>query len=596
MKNTTRKNELLNAIERFKRYKSLGKIHTLYNNSILPNNYKNVIDQKDKMSKSTNKKGKINKTKEGEREKESSYILGNPDYTYFLTETNKEIELNNNENKYNIIFSNSTTKNNDKINNKFIIKNANNTFRKVNYLPKQKPKKLFGNIGLTNKKIDPLQFMNNTNIVGCQEYSSSNYINSTVNTEPPQSNIQIHQYFDKDKSINNLTDFNTSDLNFTLSKTNSNSIIKIKNKNSLKKVKSINSSENNIALGNGRKNTNSLTRIIPLSNNNNKKGKNNLRKFYTRKLLREEHYYIDENGKEKIFEVTHSLIKNNDDAYSKNLNLDNISIKNNTSILKKTKKIYVNKLNNKPKTFKHKIPLVEKKHNHPTFPENNDNQKNINIHNNSKNLPRNTSQIQQKNPKLYVKFSHNDNVNHNCLYEYEELSSKKNKYGNNDPGSVDGRLTNIKYNELIKNNSFINNQKYITMNHFINNKNNLTKTIGDKNIKNTSNKIYKNRSGASSQNCSNHSYYEIKSITKQKTNKIDNNENELQNITAKNKTNLDNNQYNNTTFNGITKIDIRDINHCGINNSKNISNFSSNYRLYLRETPNISYESNKNYY
>ena len=54
---------------------------------------------------------------------------------------------------------------------------------------------------------------------------------------------------------------------------------------------------------------------------NNIKYKNNLKPgYFIRKVVREEHYYVDENGKEKILQVKQEFINNEDKKKMKTKN------------------------------------------------------------------------------------------------------------------------------------------------------------------------------------------------------------------------------------------------------------------------------------
>ena len=626
MKNSTRKNGLLNAIEKFKRYKSLGKINTSHNKVNLSNNCSNNLILGYKNSKNAKKISKINKNEDEENRKTLSNTLSNVNYTYILTEENKENRLKNNENKYFATSSNNTIRNNvDEINNSFVHYNTKKKFETINSKNNEKPKRLLEDIGLINKKFDPIKISLNSHITDCNEFSNKNYICSTVNTDSSQSNNKKYQYFNKGNSINNLNNFNSLNINSTRVKINNNTA---KNENLHKKIRTINSSENKISLENKGKNTYSLTSIFSSNSNNQKKIKNNPRKFYIRKLLREEHYYIDEDGREKVFEVKHSLLNNNKNEHIKNQNAKNTPIKDDHNRPKKTKKIYVNIVNNKQNSIKNTIPLSGKKiYTYSLLPEKNDNEIDINIHNPTKNLARNNSQIQEKTSNLSNKYTYNTNFNSNIANKYNGIYYNNDNFNNNDSRSTDDKIENLKYSKLVKKNSFVNNQRYLPLNSYKNNSNHHSRIGLENNKLKDVNNI--SRKGTNSLNYSNHSYYEIKSTAKQKSNRVYKNESELQDIFANNKADLNKNRYlitiqspirhldsntsmdriidnknentnklfNNKSVKGIKNLDFSDINFGRNINNENRRNTYSNYKISVyKGKSNIYAKLNKNYY
>ena len=623
MKSIARKNGLLNAIKKFKRYKSLGKLNTLdeiNNNNNLSNKNKNAFHIKDKTPKNIKKNYKINKIEE-ENETESPNILNNKidsNDAFFISKQNKKNKLNNNKNKFSSISYNIKEKINGKTYNNFLNNNANKTFEKFNCIDKKTPKN-----NLENN--DPVKISLNSHIPEIKKYSNKNsYI---INTETSQSNNKVYEDFNKEKSIENVSNFNSMNKNSAIKKKINNSIITNKNVNSHRKTKNMNSSANNILLDDRTKTANSLINIFYI-NKNKKKEKNNPRKFYIRKLLREEHYYIDENGEENVFGVTQSLINSN-----KNHNLKITSVKDDPNTSKKTKEIYINTLNNKYSNLKNTIPLsAKKKYNITTSADKNDNKNNINIHNNTQYFIRNVSQNKGKNLIELNKNNFNANnsdakINNKIIYQNNKTTHNKNNNNNCSSIPMSERTQNLKCNTLIKKNHLIINQRYVPMNTYTSNINNDTKiAMSNKKVKNniTINKLKKATN--SYDYISNHSYHEINSTSKQKTNSVDKNENESLDIFASNKINLYKNKFliknqsnmhhfeintssdkmisnkienktkllNYKTVKRIGNLNFNNFNNLGIENSGN--NIYSNYEVYEKRICNISPEANKKYY
>ena len=627
MKNKTRKNGLINAIEKYKRYKSLSKLDLLNNNMNLSNNFKNSFNIKDITSKN-NKKYKINNVEE-ENENEISKILNNKESTNntnFSTVPNKENEFKNNTNIFSPIPFNDTEMNKNKIKYSFTSNNANKTLEKFNFFNKKESKKILKNINLISNNLDPVKISLNSNLTECKKQSTKNYLNRIVNTDSTQPNIKKNQDFNKEKSIS-LTDFNKMDINSTIKKIN---IYKTNNTNRTQKnphqKTNINSSERKILLDNKIKNTYSLTNIFSTNNNNQTKAKNNTRKFYIRKLLREEHYYIDENGKEKVFEVTQSLINNND-KINKNPDIKNTPIKNYSNNSKNTQTIFVNRLNNKQSIFKNSIFLTDKKkYNDSTLTEKKDNQNNINIHNNTIYLIRNISQIQPKDSNVSTKniSNANNNVHNNVAYQKKNNVYYKDNYKNNTSILDNDKIESLKFNGLIKKKSFLNNHRYMPSN-YINNRRYTTRTdVRNKEIKDNNN-LNKNRKTSNSNDYFNHSYYEVRSTSKQNTDRVNKSENESKDIFADSKLSLNKNQFlfqrqspirhlennrnterisnknenkkyliNNKNIKGIGNLDFSPR---GIENKGNTKNIYTNYKIYIsRGISNNSSEFNKNDY
>ena len=592
MKNTERKIGLLNAFEKFKRYKSIGKINMLCNKNInLFNNNTITINARDLTTINSKKNFKKNKIENKENGKEASNTLNNINYNYFITEPNKENEIKNDESKFYTISTNSTTRNNNKIIKSFTNNNKKKNFLTIKNNKKEKQKKL-----LENKKLAPIKISINDPITECKEYSVKNYINSTINTDSLHSYKLLYKDFNNEKPINNLTDFNTININSTKNNMNNFTIIKNKNENYNKKARTIKTSPKNILSGNKGKNVYPLIYIFSENNKNQINTKINPKKFHIRKLLREEHYYIDENGKEKVFQIKHSLINNNGQYY-KNLNLKNNPLKNESNNPKNSNKILVNTINNKQNIIKNKLPISEQNiYNSPILYEKIDIQNNKNLHNTAKYLIKNSCQTQPQKSNISDPNSYN-NINNNNIYKYKEISTNKDDYSIDNSKSLDNKIVNLKYTTSEKKNALKGNQRYAHIYNYIDNQNNITKNSMGKKIIKDGNDINKNSKVNDSRNYSNHSYYEIKSIKKKKIAKVDKNGNELKEIFINNKVNLYSNQFNNETVNQIVNLDVSEINYGGINNNENTKSNSPNCRIFkYKVMRTISPEYNNNHY
>ena len=87
---------------------------------------------------------------------------------------------------------------------------------------------------------------------------------------------------------------------------------------------------------------NDINEKIDNKKENKKKIENNKPLLFVRRLLREEHYYIDENGEEKLYEIKQKYLKNDKNKYKLNRK---INISNLNKIKEKVKKNLYIKLN-----------------------------------------------------------------------------------------------------------------------------------------------------------------------------------------------------------------------------------------------------------
>ena len=299
MKNEDRRNSLKNAITIYNRFKSFGKLKkmNLYSTPLSPlvpkinlsitNNYENDdnkmskenLDKKDK-----NLDIKINKDSKGDN-------------------TDEKNDKNNDENKI-IIKINDTNNNKEDIKNESIEENNEHEFSFTLELKKNLENKenenVEENLSKNNISKDNELFVVNNEIIE----------QSILDNKGDKQNKENYK-----KENNNIRKLNKS--------------MDIKRKNNIK-------SKNNNYFLDRNNNINKSTEV------QKKRIKYKNHSHFIRKVIREEHYYIDENGKEKLLEVKQRLINegnNKEKFYKSPYNKKNLKIK----ILKSKNKIEENK-------------------------------------------------------------------------------------------------------------------------------------------------------------------------------------------------------------------------------------------------------------
>ena len=299
MKNEDRRNSLKNAITIYNRFKSFGKLKkmNLYSTPLSPlvpkinlsitNNYENDdnkmskenLDKKDK-----NLDIKINKDSKGDN-------------------TDEKNDKNNDENKI-IIKINDTNNNKEDIKNESIEENNEHEFSFTLELKKNLENKenenVEENLSKNNISKDNELFVVNNEIIE----------QSILDNKGDKQNKENYK-----KENNNIRKLNKS--------------MDIKRKNNIK-------SKNNNYFLDRNNNINKSTEV------QKKRIKYKNPSHFIRKVIREEHYYIDENGKEKLLEVKQRLINegnNKEKFYKSPYNKKNLKIK----ILKSKNKIEENK-------------------------------------------------------------------------------------------------------------------------------------------------------------------------------------------------------------------------------------------------------------
>ena len=331
IKSEERKNSLKNAISKYNRIKSFenyksinlstNSLKTKKNKELNTNNNNQQNINNDNNNININQKNNINSFKDKinnkeEKEKEN--------------ESNIE-EEDNNENEFSFNLQLKKNRENEDKN------NIEDKFSDYNNDDINEP------INIINQKIIDIKIYNDNkkeNIIKEKEKEKEEY-----NKE-----FKIKKEIE-DKKIDNNKKLNKS----------VNNIFKSKNRNVKNNINNL----KKCYITNSNKNLINKTAYKIKSQNREKKIKNNLKnkkenlsksKFFVRKILREEHYYIDENGNEKLLEVKQKFINNeynrkkknndnnnNNNSNSNNNNNDNI---NNSNININNNNINININNN----------------------------------------------------------------------------------------------------------------------------------------------------------------------------------------------------------------------------------------------------------
>ena len=510
IKNPERKNSLKNAMEKYNRFRSLGKLekkkNKIFGNSPkspklgdgkeINNGIKETkpieeqieidVNVKEFDNEQKKEENKISNIEEDENENEFSF---NSELKKFEKKNNLEniAKETNNIDLNKEINSNDNENINEQIGEK-IIDNINTKIddnNKINDNHEDEDDIINYNISNNikdNIKDDNINSNNNIDI---------NIINNNLNNNiiDNKSEIIINQNeFEKEEkeeiknsTVEEILDNENIEQNILLKKLNKkespkkfiqeisspedNNIDKkqdeiILNKNENNSGNNIINNSINININNESLNKNKIdpqSKFIPI---NNIKYKTNLKPgFFIRKVVREEHYYVDENGKAKILQVKQEYINNEDKKImkmkypykKKYINLGAYLNMNNTSLnstLNKEKENDEIKIQNKMNTDINNIFL-----NNESFDEKN---------NYEKIFKNNPKPIMTKNREIFTKFNLNDNIynnniennrNQNIFYDQyktsENNSNYKNKIDTNNTLKENKNIFNLNENKII---------------------------------------------------------------------------------------------------------------------------------------------------
>ena len=535
IKNPERKNSLKNAMEKYNRFRSLGKLEKK-KNKIFGNSHKSP-----KLGDGKEIKNGIKETKPIEEQIEIDVNVKEFDNEQ-KKEENKISNIEEDENENEFSFNSELKKFEKKNNLENIAKETNNIDlnKEINTndnenINEQIGEKIIDNI---NTKIDDNNKINdnhededdiiNYNIsnnikdnIKDDNINSNNNIdiniidNNLNNIIDNKSEIIINQNeFEKEEkeeiknsTVEEILDNENIEQNILLKKLNKkespkkfiqeisspedNNIDKkqdeiILNKNENNSGNNIINNSINININNESLNKNKIdpqSKFIPI---NNIKYKTNLKPgFFIRKVVREEHYYVDENGKAKILQVKQEYINNEDKKImkmkypykKKYINLGAYLNMNNTSLnstLNKEKENDEIKIQNKMNTDINNIFL-----NNESFDEKN---------NYEKIFKNNPKPIMTKNREIFTKFNLNDNIYNNNIENnrnqnifYDQYKASENNSNSNYKYKIDTNKT-VKENKNIFN---LNENKIIDkrVNRKITAPNILTSNINKINIK-----------------------------------------------------------------------------------------------------------------
>ena len=515
-KNSNRKNNLMQLLEKYKRFKSyshrislsdpLNKSYTFgfnqdkYRMKSTEKVYdmKNIIEEDENESENETTKMKINSKKIAKVKDNKYNILENKEKEIIkkpkeviLAEKLKEIKSN---------FQNDFDDEKDKNININDLSNENIDKDKLPNINHNNDIEISHSANETNS--------NNNNNETNMEEGKNNYKSNNTNNDKE---IDINKiYFD----CNNTNNENEKEKHYK--KYNENKDVK----NEIAKDQKENNNPNSYIINRINKIKNKIDNNIFKIINCTKAKKNNNQEILVRKILREERYIIDENGKEQVLEVNQSLLDNNNNfkfvvknrRNKNNLNSINCITNNYTTnldekILKKEKNLGKN----------HQILVSEK------------------------NLD--TIETQNKNPKIKIEYSFKNStriVNDKVKRKYTCTSPIISIYKNSQSKTTQNSHEKDKEKEVFKNINFSKiNQPIIIKRIDKITKNNLTKNnkIYDKNIDNNNSKhvfYYQNQISPSlSPNyrkyynskielrkkldkSNNHSYHEITSLNRRK--------------------------------------------------------------------------------
>ena len=315
MKNPERKNSLKNAMARYNRFKSLGKLEKKKNlNFNSSQNLASKGSQANKESKVEYEKeinGEYIKKLDIEKEKKNENIISNIEEDENENEFSFNSELKKNEKKNNLEnISSNNILNNNILSNENINEN-NNEEKKEKYI-NEKEKEEEKEKEKNNYIIDKEKEINESQNYKIENEQEKDFDKDIIDNKKEENIFGIDKNIIKDESNKK---FNKMELN-TLrdSEKDKNQEESTQNKNDNSNNNNIINNSINININNESLNKNKIKDqnkfIIPI---NNIKYKTNLRPgFFVRKVVREEHYYVDENGKEKILQVKQEYINNED--------------------------------------------------------------------------------------------------------------------------------------------------------------------------------------------------------------------------------------------------------------------------------------------
>lgn len=315
IRNPNRKHNLMKMLEKYKIFKSLNKINI---NDSLNNSFTLGFNKEKYRQKST---GRI-------------YTLGNDDNI---------IEEDENENSENDTIKekpNATNKENPKSNKDNIKTNTNNNTSESEVKKRmiENCKKELGNIGKIRKirKGDILKKLKLKNISKNEkDFSNDDIKNAKNNKKMNEKYIQISR-IDINKNKKNLkysiinsdrgTKINSEYFSKKIGQNNNmvNIFKEFYKKSSKKNINKAKDESSNLNVSNNNEIINSINKINKSMINNNKNIPSNIHKniyshktgkkpqeVLVRKILREERYIIDENGKEKVLAINQSLLNEN---------------------------------------------------------------------------------------------------------------------------------------------------------------------------------------------------------------------------------------------------------------------------------------------
>ena len=510
IKNPERKNSLKNAMEKYNRFRSLGKLekkkNKIFGNSPkspklgdgkeIKNGIKETkpieeqieidVNVKEFDNEQKKEENKISNIEEDENENEFSF---NSELKKFEKKNNLEniAKETNNIDLNKEINSNDNENINEQIGEK-IIDNINTKIddnNKINDNHEDEDDIINYNISNNikdNIKDDNINSNNNIDINIIDNNLNNNIIDNKSEIIINQNEFEKEEKEEiKNSTVEEILDNENIEQNILLKKLNKkespkkfiqeisspkdNNIDKkqeeiILNKNENNSGNNIINNSINININNESLNKNKIdpqSKFIPI---NNIKYKTNLKPgFFIRKVVREEHYYVDENGKEKILQVKQEYINNEDKKImkmkypykKKYINLGAYLNMNNTSLnstLNKEKENDEIKIQNKMNTDINNIFL-----NNESFDEKN---------NYEKIFKNNPKPIMTKNREIFTKFNLNDNIynnniennrNQNIFYDQyktsENNSNYKYKIDTNNTLKENKNIFNLNENKII---------------------------------------------------------------------------------------------------------------------------------------------------
>ena len=422
IKNIERKKSLKKAMDRYNRFKSLGRLDTKKNKETA-----NVANTNIKIITNDNP----NKT--------NSPIIGAKKDSY---------DNNNNDNGENEIKDIISENREDKNDENKIMEDENeneNEFSFNSELKKFEKKNNLNDIvkDITELKNDinnDIENLNN-NIVNNNNMNNNDKI---IEKEDNVNNIIIDDEngINKNKKRIKLVKENNID-NFQDEIVNKNDISNNSNNNIINNSINININNSNGSNDNMNSKIKDQNKYLPPINNIKYQNKVPCRPgYFIRKVVREEHYYVDENGKEKILEVKQEYINNEDKKKmnypykKKSLNLGAYLNTNNSSLNSTLVKDKENNLNNYINVKTNKKININLNRNNDSFEEKKKNmtEENINI---------------DKNKKEFIdSFSSKFSEKRSEQTIYNRLNEKNNDYLVNDNMSNNSETNkNIFYNQ-----------------------------------------------------------------------------------------------------------------------------------------------------